>query len=444
MALRDLLADTRPLTFPDFRRLWVSNIVTVIGAQMTIVAIPAQLYAITKDSSFVGLAGLFGLVPLIVFGLYGGSWADRFDRRKLLLISTSGLVLSSLLLALWAFVGANVWVLLVTFALQQAFFAITQPARTAIVPKLVPGHLLPAANTLNMTLMTFGAVAGPVIGGMLIPVVGFSTLYLFDALSLLVTLWAVFKLPPLPPGDSAAEVVSPNSDPHPGAPTRTLTGFASVWEGFRYVRGRQILLVSFAVDIIAMVFGMPRAMFPQIANETFGGPASGGTVFALLSAAIAIGSTVGGMLSGWSSRLRSHGLGTMWAVTVWGAAIAATGLFMLVADSLWWVAIVGVITCLAVGGWADLVSMALRTSILQQAVEDRMRGRLQGLFLVVVAGGPRVADALHGFGASTFGTFWTMFGGGVLVIVLTWVVGLCAPAFLRYKAPPPQSIDTDP
>ena len=196
--LRSLFADTRPLQQADFRRLWVANIVTVIGAQLTVVAVPAQIYAVTGSSGMVGLTGLFGLVPLVVFGLWGGALADSMDRRVLLEFTTTGMIVTSGLFWLQAFLGLdNVWVLLGIFSLQQAFFAINQPARTAILPKLLPSEQLPAANALSMTVVSAGAIAGPMVGGALIPVLGYAGLYLIDTVLLFATLYAVWR----PAGD---------------------------------------------------------------------------------------------------------------------------------------------------------------------------------------------------------------------------------------------------
>ena len=195
---RGLTADTRPLKEPHFRRLWTANIVTVIGAQLTVVAVPAQIYAMTGSSAYVGLTGVFGLVPLVVFGLYGGALADVFDRRTILLVTTIGLIVTSGLFAVQAFAGVgDVWLLLGLFALQQAFFAVNQPTRSALLPRLVPPEQLPAANSLNMTVMQAGAIAGPLVAGILIPFTGFGWLYALDTVSLLTTLWAVVRLPSL-------------------------------------------------------------------------------------------------------------------------------------------------------------------------------------------------------------------------------------------------------
>jgi MFS family permease len=419
--LRGLVADTRPLTSPHFRRLWVANIVTVVGAQLTVVAVPAQIYEITGSSAYVGLTGLFGLVPLVIFGLYGGALADVMDRRTLLLVTTSGLILTSV--AFWvqaALDVGNVWLLLVLFAVQQAFFAVNQPTRSAILPKLVPIEQLPAANSLNMTIFQVGGIAGPLVGGALIPVLGYSWLYLVDSVTLFATLYAVVKLPRLRP------------DRHPESPGGP-AGWRSVVDGFRYLRGHPVLLMSFLVDIIAMVFGMPRALFPQVAHLDFGGPASGGLAFALLFAAIPAGAVLGGIFSGWVSRVRRQGLAVVVCIVIWGMAMVGFGVAVGVADGNAGVFLWAAVVMLVVGGAADMASAAFRTSMLQASASDHMRGRLQGIFIVVVAGGPRVADAAHGAAAAMVGTAAAAAGGGVLVVVLVVVAALAVPVFVRYR-----------
>jgi MFS family permease len=416
-----LVADTRPLTSPQFRRLWVANIVTVIGAQLTVVAVPAQIYEITGSSAYVGLTGLFGLVPLVIFGLYGGALADVMDRRTLLLITTSGLILTSV--AFWvqaALDVGNVWLLLVLFAVQQAFFAVNQPTRSAILPKLVPIEQLPAANSLNMTIFQVGGIAGPLVGGALIPVLGYSWLYLVDSVTLFATLYAVVKLPRLRP------------DRHPESPGGP-AGWRSVVDGFRYLRGHPVLLMSFLVDIIAMVFGMPRALFPQVAHLDFGGPASGGLAFALLFAAIPAGAVLGGIFSGWVSRVRRQGLAVVVCIVIWGMAMVGFGVAVGVADGNAGVFLWAAVVMLVVGGAADMASAAFRTSMLLASASDHMRGRLQGIFIVVVAGGPRVADAAHGAAAAMVGTAAAAAGGGVLVVVLVVVAALAVPVFVRHR-----------
>ncbi|WP_299575035.1 MFS transporter [uncultured Williamsia sp.] len=415
-----LLADTAPLRSPQFRRLWTANIVTVIGAQLTVVAVPAQIYSVTGSSAYVGLAGLFGLVPLVVFGLWGGAVADVVDRRVLLIITTLGLIGCSALFWLQAAVGVdNVWVILTLFAVQQAFFAVNQPTKSAILPKIVPIADLPAANSLNMTVMQAGAIVGPVVGGALIPQLGYSTLYLVDTIFLFATLWAVVALPSLKPERDAS------------APR--VAGLRSVIDGFVYLRGHKVLLMSFVVDLIAMVFGMPRALFPQMAHENFGGPEDGGLAFALLFAAIGAGAVVGGVFSGWVSRVERQGLAVIVCIVVWGLAIAGAGIAVAFAGGSALPVLPIVIALLMVGGAADMASAAFRQSMLQSAANDDVRGRLQGVFTVVVAGGPRIADVAHGGVAAVAGVAVTTAGGGILVVVFTVVAALAVPAFVRYR-----------
>nr|WP_240952277.1 MFS transporter [Rhodococcus sp. BL-253-APC-6A1W] len=402
----------------DFARLWWAGVVTVIGAQMAIVAVPQQIYEITRNSAYVGLTGVFGLVPLVVFGLWGGALADAMDRRTLLTITSVGLCVTSLLLWAQAAAGSgNVWVLLGVFSVQQAFFAVNQPTRAAVIPRVLPTGQIAAATSLNMTVVQFGAIAGPLLAGVLIPMVGLSTLYLLDAVFLLATLWAVVRLPPIPP---LGEV--------------TRAGLRAVLDGFRYLSGQKILLASFVVDIVAMVFGMPRALFPQIAHETFGDPVQGGFVLGVLFAAMSVGAVVGGVFSGWLPRVRRQGLAVIVCIALWGVAMAGFGIVVWFADSggsalLVWLAV----AFLAFGGAVDMVSAAFRSTMLQTVATDEMRGRLQGVFIVVVAGGPRIGDVLHGAAAAAAGTAVAAAGGGVLVIVGVAVCVFAFPAFVRYR-----------
>lgn len=428
MRVRGLLADTRPLSVPAFRRLWTANIVTVVGAQLTVVAVPAQIYAQTGSSAYVGLTGVFGLVPLVVFGLYGGALADVFDRRSILLVTTAGLIGTSALFWLQAAAGGiGVWPLLCLFAVQQAFFAVNQPTRAAVLPKILPAELLPSANSLNMTVTQAGAIAGPLAAGILIPLVGLEWLYLVDTVTLFATLSAVVRLPRLPVLDVPT-----------GAP-----GLGAVVDGFAYLRHQPVLLMSFVVDIIAMVFGMPRALFPEIAHLDFGGPSEGGLVFALLFAAIPAGAVLGGVLSGWVSRVEAHGRAVVVCVLVWGLAMTgfgvAVGLADLGGDGWMRVVLAVALAMLVLGGAADMASAAFRMSMLQSAASDEVRGRLQGVFIVVVVGGPRIADTAHGAAAAAVGTAAAAAGGGVLVVVGTVVAALAVPSFVRYRVSRPRT-----
>ncbi|MDH6243050.1 MFS transporter [Mycobacterium sp. OTB74] len=423
--MRKLIADTAPLRSRDFRRLWTAGIPTVIGANLTIFAVPVQLYALTQSSAYVGLAGIFGVVPLIVFGLWGGAWADAMDRRLLLIIASVGLALSSVLLwAQAALAFNNVWLVLCLLAVQQAFYAINSPTRSAAIPRMLPAEQLPAANSLSMTVTQAGAIIGPLLAGVLLRWVDLSTLYLVDAITCLAPIWATLRLAPMPPEPSA------DSD-------GSRWGWAAVLDGFSYLAGNRVVLMSFVVDLIAMILGMPRALFPQMAHQNFDGPVEGGTAIALLSAAMSVGAVAGGVFSGWLSRVRRQGLAVVIAIVVWGLAMTGFGLAAGHsagrARGTMWIAL----AFLAIGGAADMVSAAFRSTILQEAATDEMRGRLQGVFTVVVAGGPRIADAVHGAAAAIMGTTAAAAGGGALVVIGVLISVIVVPAFVRYQVTRP-------
>lgn len=420
-----LFADTTPLRSPDFRRLWVAGIPTVIGANLTIFAVPVQIYALTGSSAYVGLAGLFALVPLVVFGLLGGAWADAMDRRKLLIIASCGLAGASVLLWVQAAVAVDspggVWLVLCLLAVQQGFYAVNAPTRAAAIPRMLAAGDLPAANALNMTVTQFGAIVGPLLAGLALHWIDLSTLYLIDAVTCLVPIWATLRLSPMPPVGAAVG--------------ESRFGVAAVLDGFRYLATNTVVLMSFVVDLIAMVLGMPRALFPQIAAADFGGPVEGGTTMALLAAAMSAGAVAGGVFSGWLPRITRQGLAIVVAIVVWGAAMVGFGLAVGRAGghpgSALWVAL----AFLAVGGAADMVSAAFRSTMLQEAASDEIRGRLQGVFIVVVAGGPRLADTVHGAAGAVVGTAAAAAGGGALVVVGVLLAALAVPAFLGYRRP---------
>ncbi|MFE2583091.1 MFS transporter [Streptomyces sp. NPDC059378] len=400
--------DTRPLRRPAYRRLWSSTIVTAVGSQLTAVAVPKQIYDITGSSAWVGAASLAGLLPLIVFALWGGAVADTVDRRKLLLITNVGIAVTSLLFWVQAAVGLDsVAALMVLLAVQQAFWGLNAPARNASIARLVPADELPAANALGSTVMQTGQVVGPLLAGVLIPVIGLPELYLVDALALCATVWAVLRLPALPPQAAVAR----------------RAGVREIAAGFRYLSAHKVLLLSFLADIIAMVFGMPRALFPQLAAESFA-PWGEGLALGLLFAAIPVGAVAGGLFSGAFSRARRHGWMVIGSVVAWGAAVTGFGL----SRNLWFA-----VVFLAAAGVADMVSMVFRGAILLSAATDEMRGRMQGVFTVVVAGGPRIADVLHGTAGAAFGPHAAVAGGGLLVVVLMLGLAAAAPALRRYR-----------
>jgi MFS family permease len=411
--------DVRPLRIAPYRRLWIGNAVSMFGYGFTAVAVPVEMFALTRDSFWVGLLGLAALVPLLVFGLWGGAVADAVDRRRLLLASSALMWATTLGLLAQAVlrVGSPV-LLLVLVAVQSVAFAVGSPTRQAIIPRLVPVDLLPAANTLGYTTSTGGAMLAPLSTGPIFAAwsepVAVAVAYGVDAVLFTAALWATWRLPAIPPE---------HDDPADGAPAdaRPTAGLRSIVDAFRYLAGAPVLMLSFAIDIIAMVLAMPRALFPEVADNRFGGGAAIGWLYS----SIALGSLLGGLTSGWIGRVRRQGLVLVLAVVGWGVAVALSGLAL----KLWLV-----VALLALAGSADLVSAVLRQSILQVYAPDRMRGRLQGVNTVVIAGGPRLGDLRAGAGAAAFGVSAAWVGGGVAAAVLAVLLAAAFPALARYRA----------
>ena len=408
--LRGLALDVTPLRVSrPFRNLLIGDAVSVIGTQITTVAVPLQVYAQTRSTFAVGLVGLAGLLPLVVFGLYGGAVADAVDRRTLVLCTTVGQVLLTSVLLAQALLGSEAtWLLYAVVAGQAALFAVDSPARQAFVPRLLPRELLPAANALRQVEFNTGVVLGPLLAGVLVGRYGYATAYAVDAASFAASLWAVASLPSMAPEGGGRRA-----------------GLASVVEGLRFLGTRPVLLLTFVVDLVAMVFAMPRALFPAIAEQVYGGgPQTAGVLYSALAA----GALVGALGGGWFGRIHRQGLAVVVAIVAWGAAITLFG-----ATDLLWVGLLG----LALAGAADMVSAVFRSAILQAAAPDELRGRLGGVFIVVVAGGPRLGDARAGAGAGLVGLQGAVVAGGLACIGLTLAVAAVVPRFLRYDARTP-------
>jgi MFS family permease len=426
-----LAIDIRPLRHVDFRRLWMGQGVSFIGFQVTSVAVPIQIYELTKSSLWVGLLGVANFVPLVIFGLWGGAVADAVDRRILLLVSS--LIAWSAtwgLLAQALFHAHSPVLLLVITAVQSAGFAVSGPTRGAIIPRLVPVDLVPAANTITFVVSNAGTIAGPLIAAVLVADVGYAGAYGLDAALFTVGLYSALRLPPIPPTHDALSLlmVDEPGDAAAGEPAAELmvpggrrrsVGLRSVFEGIAFISTRPILLMSFVVDLIAMGFAMPRALFPQVAAQRFGGIGAAGWLYA----AIAIGAVVGGLASGWVGRVRHQGIACLVAIAGWGVFVALSGLGSSLALT---------VVLLAVAGACDLMSSVFRQTILQTYAPDEMRGRLQGVFTVVVAGGPRLGDLRAGILAAVFGVRASWIGGGIACAVAIVLVGFLVPSFRRY------------
>jgi MFS family permease len=410
---RRLLIDLTPLRRSrDFRRLVAGELVSVLGNQLTTVAIPYQVYQLTRSSLDVGLVSVTQLVPLIAGSLLGGSVVDAMDRRRLLMAAQVLMAACSAGLAVNADLDPSrpaLWPLFVLPALAAGFSGLDSAGRNAIVPNMVRRSEVSTANAIFQALFQFGLVAGPALAGLLLAGAGVRFVYWMDVASFGVALLAVFLISPQPAGEGAHR-----------------PGLRSILEGLAFVRGRQAIQGAYLIDINAMVFGMPRALFPALATSVFGGGAS---TLGFLYAAPGAGALAGALTTGWVSRIQRQGLAVIVAVIAWGAAITCFGLVS-------WLPLALVL--LALAGCADVISAVFRSTIIQLAVPDALRGRLAGLQIAVVTGGPRVGDLEAGAVASGFGNTVSVVSGGLACIAGALVLARALPGFRRQRIEPGQ------
>jgi MFS family permease len=416
--LRGILLDVEPLRRDrDFRLLWLGQVISGVGRQVTVVALAFQLYVLTGSTLAVGLLALVQLVPILIFALGGGAISDAVDRRRLLLVTQLGLAFASgSLFLLAATPGAPIWGYYAVAFVGAGLGAVDQPARSSALPRLVPRERLPAAIALNQLGFQAMSVAGPALGGLLLVTVGVAAAFAFDAVTFAAAIVALLLIAPIPP--------------HPGASRPSL---ATIAEGLRFVRRRPVVLSSFVIDLVAMVFGMPTALFPALALDVFRvGPAGVG----LLAAAPAAGALVGAALTGWVGRIRRPGRAVIVAVAGWGLAITAFGL------SVWSFPLA--LLFLALAGAADVFSAVLRSAIVQLETPDEIRGRVVGVHILVVTSGPRLGDAEAAAVAAVVGPQLSVVSGGILCLVGLVAVVRRFPELGRYVSPvaaaPPEPV----
>ena len=407
-SLRGLLVDLEPVRRDhDFRLLWLGQMVNSLGRQVTVITLPFELWQLTHSSLSIGLLALVQLVPILVFSLGGGAVADAVDRRRLLIVTQLLLAATSLALVVLAMQPSPpVWALYAVAFVAAGVGAVDGPARSAAIPRLVPRERLPAAIAVNWLSGQTVAVAGPVFAGVIIAVSGVATAFAFDVATFTASLVALLMIAPIPP--------------HPDARRPSLRSIA---EGLRFARDRRIIMATLALDLDAMVFGMPSSLFPQLALTVFNTGAAG---YGLLNAAPAIGAFVGAALSGWVGRVRRPGRGVVVAVAGWGAAILAFGLLTAVFPLA--------LVCLAFAGGADVVSAVLRNSIVQLATPDRLRGRLSSIYMLVVTSGPRIGDAEAAAVAAVAGPQFSVVSGGVLCLLGLIAVVRFFPQLMAYQS----------
>jgi MFS family permease len=396
--------DLRPLRRRDFRLLYAAQSISFLGTMVTYVALPWQMYALTGSSLAVGVLGVVELVPLLLTAFVGGALADWMDRRRLVIATELGLMGGCLaLMANAARPVPSVGVLYAAAALMSAFNGLQRPSLDAMTPRLVPADEIPAAAALGAFRGSLGMIAGPAIGGVLVGTAGAVAAFAVDAASFLAALVCFAAMRAVPPLQDAE------------APT-----WQSIVEGFRYARSRQQLIGTYVVDFVAMVFGMPLALFPALAAGTLGAGALGP-----LYAAPAFGALVASLTSRWTPRIHRQGLAVMLAATVWGVAIVGFGL----SPSLW-----PALVCLAIAGGADAISGIFRVTMWNQTIPDALRGRLAGIEMVSYMSGPLLGHAEAGAVAAIAGVQASIVSGGVLCVIGVVVCGLALPRFRRYDA----------
>ncbi|GAA3665234.1 MFS transporter [Microbacterium marinilacus] len=426
---RSHVIDIRPLTqSPPFARLWVGTLLGGLGAQLTLTAVMLHMFALTHDTFAVSMIAVAGLVPMVVAGLYGGMLADHFDRRTVALVAASIGWSATVALATLAWTGlVNEWWLYGLSIVNSAASTVASATKAAMTPKLVGTHLIPAAAALTGITTGVMVMAGPALGGLLVAAFGYPITYTIDAVLTLSLFLGLATLPRLTP---EGETNRP--------------GLRSIVDGLAFLKVAPNIRMQFVLDVIAMTFGQPIALFPALGVVLLGG---GEVTSGILMAAIAVGVLASSLFSGRIGTVRRQGVGIARAIQAFGLA---TGLFGLVlfAASMGWSAddvdaahpdvplIVLACLCLALTGAADNISAIFRQTMLQAAVPDAVRGRLQGIFMVVVAGGPRIGALFTGTLAG-IALWFPPLAGGVVIVVLVGVILRLATRFRAYDAENP-------
>src|SRR6202165_598003 len=388
----------------DFRLLFIGRLVSFFGTMITVVAFPYQVYQLTHSVLLVGLLGVLEFAAILLFAMLGGALADAADRRSMVLLTEAGLMGCSLILAgNAALANPQVWVLFVIAVVWGVLDAVQRPSLDAMLPRLVDRDELPAAAALNSLRSTLGQILGPALGGVLLAAIGLPLTYLVDVATFVVGLACLWLMRAVPPPVNAER-----------------PSLRRVVEGLRYARSRPELIGTYAVDIIAMFFGMPMALFPAIA-QGLGGPG----VLGMLYAAQAVGSFLFSATSGWTSRVQRHGMGVIVAAVIWGVAIIGFGLAPGLIASL---------VFLAIAGAADMMSGLFRSVIWNQTIPDSLRGRLASIEMLSYTSGPALGNFEAGLVASLFSVRVSLVSGGVLCVVGCVLCAVALPAFRNYDA----------
>ncbi|AHI01828.1 MFS transporter [Kutzneria viridogrisea] len=403
--LRRFRVDLTPLrTSRDFRLLWSSGAISMFGTFLTYVAVPLQVKEISGSYLAVGALGAVELVPLVVCGLYGGALADAVDRRKMVLGAEIALGVLSLLLLLNSLLPApQLWPLYVIVGLTAAVDGLQRPSLDALLPRTVPRDQLTAAISLGSLRYNFGAIAGPALGGLIAATVGVRVSYAIDVLTFLAAIFLLYKLKAVPPPSNADK-----------------PSLRGIVEGVRYAGSRPDLLGTYLVDMAAMFFAMPNAVFPFLADE-LGAPWALGLMYAVSS----VGALAVTLTSGWTAQVHRHGLMVALSAGVWGLAMAAAG----VTGNVWLV-----LVALAVAGGADCVSGLFRATMWNQTIPDRLRGRMAGIELLSYSVGPQLGQVRAGGMATLIGVRPSIWSGGLACVGAVGLLCAALPAFVRYDS----------
>jgi MFS family permease len=401
-----LLADIRPLReYPDYRRLWFGSALSAIGSQMTTFAVALQVFRISHSSAAVGGVGLAVAVPAITVGLFAGVLVDSVDRPPLVLITSSAPALLSIAFAIQAFANVDtLWLLYLLSSLQGGLGAIGAPARRTFMPRLLPRELMPAGAALSMISMYVAMISGPALAGVITAGGGLKSCYLVDAISFAGALYSVFRLPPMRP---EGEVVRRN--------------LAAIRDGLRFIVANRALRGALLADLSAMVLAMPIALFPAINAERFGGSP---TTLGLLSTALAVGGLTGSVLSGPVKHVVHPGRAMLITGAIWGAALAGFGAVHGLSLTL---------LMLAIAGGADVLSVVFRTTIVQLATPDSMRGRVSSTEIIVGGAFPQVGNFRAGLVANASTPNLSAVTGGLAAVVGAALIALSLPQFARYR-----------
>ena len=397
-----MLIDLTPLKISrDYRYLFFGQLVSYFGSMMSFVVVPIQMYALTKSNLMVGLIGVAEFVPMFVLAFIGGALADAVDRRKMLRLTEIGqTIVTAILLGNALLPSPQIWVLFVCIGIHAGLSGLQRPSFEALIPRIVPLEYMTAVSALNSLRYNFGAILSPVIAGLIFASFGASVAYAIDLVTFIASLTAVWLIRAVPPAPDADKV-----------------SFESIKKGFRYAMSRQELIGTYLIDINAMLFGMPLALFPAIA-ASYGGASVG-----FLFSAIAVGALIASLTSGWAGKVNRHGLAITLAAGMWGVAIIFFGL----SDNLWLA-----LFFLGVAGFFDMISGIFRQTVWNQTIPNRFRGRLAGIEMISYLTGPMLGNAEAGIVAHYFTVKTSIISGGVLTIVGTIVLAILLPKFIKY------------